>query len=850
MSILEAGAELGRYTILGRLATGGMSEIYLARQSGPSGFSKILVLKVILTHLSEDHEFLNMFHNEAKLAALLNHPNVVQIFDFGVEDESHFMAMEYIDGLPLLRILEVLEQRNEHISRKVALRIISDVSGALEYAHSLTDANGHTLDLIHRDVSLDNILVTYSGQVKLVDFGIAKAKHLESYTSVGHIRGKYRYMAPELIRGEKLDRRVDLFSMGVVIYRMLLGRMPFEGDNHAQLINSIIRKEPRPPREIKPDLPEELERIILKCLEKDRQKRYQHAGEIQIDLEGYLLGSGTVVMPFHLSQYMAQIFPPGSDPLRETYRRLTGATITRAKQDQAGQAGVHQRARSPAPSAIEEPTALIEHTPPPQEMPPEKRDMMRSTLVEMAPTAAAPTHTPTPSHPAGLPAHTPTPSQPSGLPAHTPTPSQPSGLPAHTPTPSQPSGLPAHTPTPSQPSGLPAHTPTPSHPVGLPSTTPPQSVTPSDPGVAVGPVMKFQPMDPDAHVAPADRKTLQDFPAISAGEDLADVADIEDVTDIVEMEPDEEEDAGIPVDSRILAHLEPEPPSPRRFNVVLLALVGAIILVGGVIATIVIISSREKTGDVVRTPAYLDDAGSAALTTPDAGRLLDGALEVDANLEPDLKRVKFRPKKAVKPLPDARPPDRAATRPRPDSRRPIRTATRPRPDSRRPIRTVIRPRPDARPARKAPTPPAPPPPPPASMGRLSVSALLPGTVHIDGKRVGSLPLKFHRLPVGQHRIQVRGTKHRYTMSQTVEVKAGGHQQLQLTPKKGTIRILVRPWAKVTLDGKALGTTPLPPVTVYEGPHSVVLENKDLQVTKRKRVQVKPGQVSTLKVRLE
>jgi serine/threonine protein kinase len=219
---LPLSTVVGGYTILANLARGGMAEVYLARHSRSSAFSKVVVLKVILPHLAEVPEFIKMFENEANLAALLNHPNIVQVFDFGEESGVTFMAMEYIDGPSLTRILRATHSSQSRVPVPIAARIVRDTCAALHYAHGLTDPKGSPLHIIHRDVSLDNILLSYSGQVKIVDFGIAKARHLESFTQAGVLRGKYSYMAPEMILSRDLDHRIDVYATGVVLFRLLL----------------------------------------------------------------------------------------------------------------------------------------------------------------------------------------------------------------------------------------------------------------------------------------------------------------------------------------------------------------------------------------------------------------------------------------------------------------------------------------------------------------------------------------------------------------------------------------------------------------------------------------------------
>jgi eukaryotic-like serine/threonine-protein kinase len=323
MSLIPAGTTIARYTILGKLATGGMSELYLARQAGPSGFHKILVLKIILPHLAEDDKFVQMFQNEAKLAALLNHPNVVQVYDFGSDLGIQYLAMEYIDGLSLRRVRERLAENGQRLPIPVACRLTSDVCGALAYAHSLVDSDGQSLQIIHRDVSLENILLTYAGQVKLVDFGLAKARTLISSTTQGTLKGKYRYMAPEMLLGEPVDHRLDIFAVGVVLYSLLVGKMPYDAGTHTELFDQILAGPPPLPRSVMPDLPIELEQVVLRALERQRERRYQSAGELQTELEVFMQHTSTA-SPYHLGQFMERLYPVGTDKSRLRYQRLAG----------------------------------------------------------------------------------------------------------------------------------------------------------------------------------------------------------------------------------------------------------------------------------------------------------------------------------------------------------------------------------------------------------------------------------------------------------------------------------------------------------------------------------------------
>jgi serine/threonine-protein kinase len=314
MALLAPGTQLSRYVVQEKLATGGMAEVYLAKQRGPAGFAKQVVLKVLLPHLAADRELVRMFHNEAKLAARLNHPGIVEIYDLGVEGATHFISMEHVDGVNLRRIVSRLAARRRRMRRQLALRIVIDACRALHYAHNLADPGGRQLEIIHRDVSLENILVSYSGQVKLVDFGIAKARTMESYTRTGVLKGKYEYLPPEVLEGEQLDHRVDVYALGVVLYLLLLGRAPFVGHNEAQLIDRILVDPPPVPREVDPGLPKQLERIVLKALRKDRNRRYQSARQLAYDLNMELEREGPPTVETSLGSFVLRLFPPDTDP--------------------------------------------------------------------------------------------------------------------------------------------------------------------------------------------------------------------------------------------------------------------------------------------------------------------------------------------------------------------------------------------------------------------------------------------------------------------------------------------------------------------------------------------------------
>jgi serine/threonine-protein kinase len=287
-----------------------MAEVFLAKTDGPMGFEKLLVIKRILPHLAEDPQFVAMFLGEAKLAAQLNHPNLVQIFDFGEAEGSYFIAMEYIDG-PNLRLL-VTQSREVQapIPFSLAARIVSQAAEGLAYAHDFrSHQTNEPLHLIHRDVSPDNILLSRSGAVKLVDFGIAKARGQSHHTQVGTVKGKVAYMAPEQLRGEPLDRRVDLYALGVVLYELCTGRMPFEANSEASMVRAVLYDAAIPAAERVPNLPMPLQNILGRLLAKKREDRYNDCSALHADLERFIHQSGEPATGFVLSRLVARLSP-------------------------------------------------------------------------------------------------------------------------------------------------------------------------------------------------------------------------------------------------------------------------------------------------------------------------------------------------------------------------------------------------------------------------------------------------------------------------------------------------------------------------------------------------------------
>ncbi|MEW6429984.1 MAG: serine/threonine-protein kinase [Myxococcota bacterium] len=310
---------LGKYTLVRKLAVGGMAEVFLARADGPMGFQKKVVVKRILPHFVDDPRFVEMFLGEARLAAELSHPNLVQIFDFGNVDGQYFIAMEYIDG-PNLRVLNREARRYEGpLPLPLVARIIGLAAEGLHSAHELRDESGSPVNLVHRDISPDNILVSRNGAVKVVDFGIAKAANQPHLTKSGMIKGKMAYMPPEQLAREPLDRRADIFALGIVLYELVTGGMPFDATSEVSIIQAIMGKEPlEPARKYRFDVPPALEAIISRCLEKNAADRYPTCRELQQDLERYIQSSGEPVGTADIAQAVERLFPPDTEATQST----------------------------------------------------------------------------------------------------------------------------------------------------------------------------------------------------------------------------------------------------------------------------------------------------------------------------------------------------------------------------------------------------------------------------------------------------------------------------------------------------------------------------------------------------
>ncbi|MDP2342644.1 MAG: protein kinase [Deltaproteobacteria bacterium] len=300
--------KIDRYEPLKKLATGGMAEIFLAKQSGLEGFEKVVVLKRILSHLASDEEFVSMFLDEARIAAKLSHPNIVQIYDLGKADNTYYIAMEYVSGRNVQHLINKQQGQGGHLPVEHVCRIIAGVCDGLFYAHSRKDYDGKPLNIVHRDISPQNILVSFAGGVKVVDFGIAKASTQLAQTRAGVLKGKYAYMSPEQVRGAKVDHRSDLFAVGLVMYEMLTGMRAFERDTSLKTLKAIVQEKPLNPREANPEIPMDVVKLLSKALEKNPDRRYKTAQEMQLALEDFLEQSPKKSNNVRLSRFLYELF--------------------------------------------------------------------------------------------------------------------------------------------------------------------------------------------------------------------------------------------------------------------------------------------------------------------------------------------------------------------------------------------------------------------------------------------------------------------------------------------------------------------------------------------------------------
>ena len=300
-------AQQQRYRVIEKIASGGMAEVFRAESAGLEGFKKTVAIKRVLPHLSEKKQFIGMFLDEARLSAHLSHSNCVQVFDIGVGDNTYFIVMEFVDGADLKAIIDQARRGGKPFPLELGALICLRICEGLSYAHEAGDGHGHTLGIVHRDMSPPNVLITRHGEVKIVDFGLAKANSQLEKSEPGIIKGKFSYLSPEAALGQPIDHRTDIFAVGIILWEMLAGRRLFLGDSDLDTVRQVQAARIPPIKQFHPHATPELERVLAKALARDPQQRYQSARELGRDLNTLLFHSGHPVSSFDIAALVEPI---------------------------------------------------------------------------------------------------------------------------------------------------------------------------------------------------------------------------------------------------------------------------------------------------------------------------------------------------------------------------------------------------------------------------------------------------------------------------------------------------------------------------------------------------------------
>ena len=316
---------VGKYRLVAELGTGGMAHVYLAVMRGPHGFNKLVVLKVPRDTVAADPALLSMFHEEARLAARLNHPNVVQTYEVIHEEGRDITVMEYLDGQPLHKVLSRGRKTGKPIPLAMHLRLISDALTGLHYAHEVNDYDGTPLQLVHRDISPPNLFVTFDGGVKVLDFGIAKAVTSLHETQIGTFKGRIRYMPPEQLMGAKIDRRADIFALGAILWDAAVGEGMWKGRTDVEVISAVVGNEVPSPKSIHADVPDELDAIVRKAMSHDPRARHANCLELQAEIEAFLATLPQKYTARDLAAHMSSLFAQ----VREERQRIIESQLAK-----------------------------------------------------------------------------------------------------------------------------------------------------------------------------------------------------------------------------------------------------------------------------------------------------------------------------------------------------------------------------------------------------------------------------------------------------------------------------------------------------------------------------------------
>jgi serine/threonine-protein kinase len=317
-------ASLGRYEVLGAIASGGMATVYLARVRGLAGFEREVALKLTHSHLRDEPDFVTSLMDEARLAGRIRHQNVVSVLDVGVDPAGVFIVMDYVDGDSLARILRVLRKQDQQVPLGIALRIVDDTLAGLHAAHELRDAEGNSLELVHRDVTPHNILLAQDGVARLADFGVAKAATRLGNTSTGLVKGKAAYMSPEQAQGAPIDRRADVWAAGVVAWELITGQRMHEAPNDAAVLFKVVRERPMRLSHLRADVPKEIDDAVARALEPDLDRRFSTAEEFADALADAADKHGLKVAHREVSRFLEPLLAPLLEKRRARVKEVAG----------------------------------------------------------------------------------------------------------------------------------------------------------------------------------------------------------------------------------------------------------------------------------------------------------------------------------------------------------------------------------------------------------------------------------------------------------------------------------------------------------------------------------------------
>ena len=356
----------GRFLLLDKVAAGGMAEVWRAKITGEGNFQKIIAIKKILPHVSEDEDFITMFTDEANITSTMNHANIGQVSEFSRVGDTYYIQMEYVSGRDLKSVWSWSKARGTVIPVELSAYVVSKMCDGLQYAHDR--------GVVHRDISPQNVLLSWEGDVKVIDFGIAKATEKSGKTRPGTLKGKFAYMAPEQIRGLPLDGRSDIFAIGVCLYEMVTGQRGFQAESEFSLLEMVRNVEIRPPSLLNQTLPAELERIIYKALAKDRDQRYLNAADMSVDLQQFMMSRGRPPQPRDLAGFLRENFTVDWDKERarlESYRDINPADFSAAPRAATADIAAPRGATAPSlgassgSSMLDDDSAFSSSEPPP-----------------------------------------------------------------------------------------------------------------------------------------------------------------------------------------------------------------------------------------------------------------------------------------------------------------------------------------------------------------------------------------------------------------------------------------------------------------------------------------------------